>query len=109
MVKINRFEVFLVTLDPTHGSEINKTRPCLIISPNEMNHYINTVIVAPMTTKSRDYPTRIPVTFIRKKGFIVLDQIRTVDKERLVKKLGVIKESEAKQTLQALQEMFAAL
>lgn len=107
MVEINRFDVYLIVLDPTNGSEINKTRPCLVISPNEMNHNIKTVIIAPMTTKGKIYPTRIPITFNKKKGMIILDQIRTVDKLRLVKKLGIIKEPQTKQVLQILQEMFA--
>ena len=108
MVAYNRFDVFLVTLDPTQGCEIKKTRPCVIISPNEMNRYIKTVIVAPMTTKGNIYPTRIPLIFEKKQGQIVLDQIRTVDKERLIKRLGTIKEAEAQQVLSILQEMFSA-
>lgn len=107
MVKVNQFEVYLVSLDPTQGSEINKTRPCLIISPNEINHHIKTVIIAPMTTKSKDYPTRIGILFGGKEGHVVLDQIRTVDKTRLVKKLGKIKDLEAKEVSQVLQDMFS--
>jgi mRNA interferase MazF len=106
-MEINRFEVFLVNLDPTIGHEIKKTRPCLVISPNEMNQYISTVIVAPMTTKGRKYPTRISCTFQGKKGQIVLDQIRTVDKKRLVKKLGSISKGSQEKTLSVLQELFA--
>jgi mRNA interferase MazF len=104
---IKRFEVYLVDLAPTIGSEIHKVRPCLIISPNEMNTYISTVIVAPMTTKSRDYPTRVVCHFQGKDGQIVLDQIRTVDKSRLVKKLGTISPETQKQVLVTLAEMFA--
>ncbi|MGB3225282.1 MAG: type II toxin-antitoxin system PemK/MazF family toxin [Desulforhopalus sp.] len=104
---INRFEVFLVNLDPNVGHEIKKTRPCLVISPNEMNHHISTVIVAPMTTKGREYPTRISCTFQGKKGQIVLDQIRTVDQKRLVKKLGAINKGSQLKTLGILQELFA--
>jgi mRNA interferase MazF len=85
---IHQYEVYLINLDPTIGSEIKKSRPCLIISPDEMNKFISTVIIAPMTTKSKSYPTRVDLTFQSKKGFIVLDQIRTVDKSRLIKKLG---------------------
>ena len=85
---INRFEVYLVNLDPTVGREIRKTRPCLVISPDEMNHHIRTVIVAPMTTKGQAYPTRVPCTFKGRSGQIVLDQIGTVDSARLVRKLG---------------------
>ncbi len=107
MVKINRFEVYLIALDPTVGSEIQKTRPCVVISPDEMNHHIRTVIIAPMTTKGKPYPTRIPVTFQQKAGQIVLDQIRTVDKTRLIKKLGVIPPATRRKILQTLAEMFA--
>ena len=106
-MEINRFEVFLVNLDPTIGHEIKKTRPCLIISPNEMNHFISTVIVAPMTTKGRNYPTRISCSFQGKSGQIVLDQIRTVDKRRLVKKLGGISKNAQTKILNLLHEMFA--
>ena len=87
---IGQYEVYLINLDPTIGREIKKTRPCLIISPDEMNHYIGTVIIAPMTTKSRGYPSRVKTIFHKKAGYVVLDQIRTVDKARLVKKLGKI-------------------
>jgi mRNA interferase MazF len=104
---MRRFEVYLVNLDPTLGSEIQKTRPCLIISPNEMNEHINTVIIAPMTTKGRDYPTRVPCQFQEKTGQIVLDQIRTIDKQRLVKMLGEIDPEVQSQVLSVLQEMFA--
>ncbi len=104
----SRFNVFLVRLDPTEGREHRKTCPCLIISPNEMNRHIATVIVAPMTTKGRSYPTRIPVRFQRKTGEIVLDQIRTVDKNRLIKRLGKINEATAQKVLALLAEMFAA-
>jgi mRNA interferase MazF len=107
-MEINRFEVFLVNLDPTVGHEIKKTRPCLVISPNEMNHYISTVIVAPMTTKGKKYPTRVTCAFQGKSGQIVLDQIRTIDKRRLVKKLGTINKKTQTQTLSFLQELFAA-
>ncbi len=103
-----RFEVHLVSLDPTQGREIKKTRPCLIISPDEMNRYIDTVIIAPMTTKGRGYPTRVPCTFQGKSGQIVLDQIRTVDKVRLVKKLGAIDKRIQSKVLGVLQDLFAA-
>ena len=91
---INQYEVYLVNLDPSVGHEIKKTRPCLVISPDEMNHAISTVIIAPMTTKSHPYPTRVPVKFDNKNGWIILDQIRTVDAIRLVKCLGKIKQKE---------------
>jgi len=104
---VKRFEVYLINLDPTLGREIQKTRPCLIISPDEMNDHISTVIVAPMTTKGKDYPTRVKCQFEGKKGQIVLDQIRTVDKIRLVKKLGKISVSTRKEVLVILLDMFA--
>lgn len=103
---VQRFDVWLVALDPTLGSEIQKTRPCLVISPDEMNDYIATVIVAPMTTKGRSYPTRIACSFQGKKGQIVLDQIRTVDKVRLVKCLGRISEKAQDEVVEILQELF---
>jgi mRNA interferase MazF len=104
---VNRFDVFLVNLDTTIGSEIKKTRPCLIISPNEINHHISTVIVAPMTTKGQPYPTRVACQFQGKEGQIVLDQIRTIDKTRLIKLLGQITAEEQKAVLDILAEMFA--
>lgn len=105
-MEVNRFDVFLVALDPTVGHEIKKTRPCIVISPDEMNHYIGTAIIAPMTTKGRDYPTRVPCTFQGVKGQIVLDQIRTVDKTRLVKKLGCLSPRASERLLSVLIEMF---
>jgi len=102
-----RFDVYLINLDPTLGSEIKKSRPCLIISPDEMNNHIATVIVAPMTTKGRDYPTRVNCQFDGKDGQVVLDQIRTVDKMRLIKKLGMISSSTGEDVLNILQEMFS--
>jgi mRNA interferase MazF len=101
-----RFEVYLINLDPTFGTEIQKTRPCTIISPDESNRHIATVIVAPMTSRGNSYPTRVPCKFKGKEGLIVLDQIRTVDKARLVRKLGKLKESEQRQVLAVLAEMF---
>jgi len=103
----NRFDVYLINLDPTVGSEIQKTRPCLIISPDEMNRHIRTVIVAPMTTASKDYPTRISCKFKKKKGQIVLDQIRTIDKTRLIKKLGFINPETQLEVISVLQRLFA--
>ncbi len=101
-----RFDVFLVNLDPTVGREIRKARPCLIISPDEMNRFISTVIIAPMTTKGREYPTRIPCTFQGKQGHVVLDQIRTIDKFRLSRKLGRIDKPTQDKVLSILREMF---
>jgi mRNA interferase MazF len=106
-VVVRRFDIFLVVLDPTIGSEIQKTRPCVIISPDEMNLHLSTAIIAPMTTKGRFYPSRIAVCFEGKDGYIVLDQIRTVDKTRLVKRLGTIDVNEQKAVLNALVEMFS--
>jgi len=104
---MNRFDVYLVNLDSTLGHEIKKTRPCLIISPDEMNQHIRTVIIAPMMTKGRSYPTRVPCTFKGKSGRIVLDQIRTVDSVRLVRKVGRISQKTASEVLAILSEMFA--
>ena len=104
---INRFEVYLVRLEPTLGGEIKKTRPCLAVSPNEMNHRIRTAIIVPMSTKGRPYPTRVPRRFQGKGGLVVLDQIRTVDHVRLVKKLGRLDRKTSGQVLNVLQEMFA--
>ena len=104
---VNRFDVYLTNLDPTAGSEIQKTRPCLVISPDEMNKHIRTVIVAPMTTAGKDYPTRVPCKFRKKKGQIVLDQIRTIDKTRLIKKLGSINPETQLEVISILQRLYA--
>ena len=106
-VVVRRFDVLLVNPDPTVGSEIQKSRPCLIISPDEMNRHIQTVIIAPMTTRGRKYPTRIACEFQRKQGQIVLDQIRTVDKARLIRKLGRVDNQTQIEVLSVLQEMFS--
>ncbi len=102
---VNQYNVYLVNLDPTVGHEIKKTRPCLVISPDEMNHNIDTIIIAPMTTKSHAYPTRVPVKFDGKRGWIVLDQIRTVDSIRLVKHLGKITKKEVSEVKRVIKEM----
>ncbi len=102
-----RVDVFLVSLDPSVGREIKKARPCLVVSPDEMNHNIRTVIVAPMTTKGRPYPTRVTCRFQGKQGQVVLDQLRTVDRARLVKRLGRLDKRTAVKLLGILQEMFA--
>ena len=104
---VKRFDVYLVNLDPTLGGEIQKTRPCLIISPDEMNEHIATVIVAPMTTRERAYPSRVNCRFQGKEGQVVLDQIRTIGKLRLAKKLGEIDVSTQRAVLAVLAEMFA--
>jgi mRNA interferase MazF len=104
---VTRGEVWLVTLDPTVGSEIRKTRPCVILSPPEMHDYLRTVIVAPMTTGARRAPYRIPITFQGKGGLILLDQLRTLDKVRLVKRLGNMTSPTLALTLQALHRVFA--
>src|SRR3954464_5286895 len=101
---INRFEVYLVNLDPTIGSEIKKKRPCLVVSPDEMNHNIRTVIIAPLTTKGQSYPTRVACRFKGKTGQVVLDQIRTVDQGQLIRKLGHIDARTATAVLDVLQE-----
>lgn len=104
---VKRFDVFLITLDPTQGSEIRKTRPCLIISPDEMNRHIQTVMIAPMTAKGRPYPSRVTCRFQGKTGQVVLDQIRTVDKSRLVKHLGRISHHTQEEVLRVLSDLFA--
>ena len=104
---VKRFEVYIANLDPTRGSEIQKTRPCVIISPDEMNRFINTVIIAPMTTGSRAYPSRVPCFFQGKEGHIIIDQIRVVDKGRLGKMLGTLEEQTCNEIIKALQEMFS--
>jgi mRNA interferase MazF len=104
---VQRFDVFLINLDPTIGQEIQKTRPCVIISPNEMNRHLSTAIVAPMTSQTRNYPSRISCEFQGKTGQIVLDQIRTVDKTRLGKRLGELAANEQRKVLDLLAEMFA--
>jgi mRNA interferase MazF len=106
-MEVKRFEVYLVNLDPTVAHEIKKSRPCLVISPDEMNRYISTVIVAPMTTKGRNYPTRVPCTFQGKEGQVVIDQIRTVDKTRLIKRLGKIDLETQADVFFVLSELFS--
>src|SRR5207237_10750137 len=105
---VSRFEVYLVNLDPTVGVEIRKTRPCLVVSPDEMNQHVRTAIIAPMTTKGRSYPTRVACRFKGKNGQVVLDQIRAVDQSRLIKKLGSIDDKTAAAVLDVLARMFAA-
>lgn len=104
---IRRGEVFLVNLNPTRGSEIQKTRPCVVVSPDELNEHLRTVIVAPLTTGGQVYPFRVPCRFRGRVGRVVLDQIRTVDRERLVRRLGQLSPATLGRTLAVLQEMFA--
>jgi mRNA interferase MazF len=106
-VVIRRFDVFLITLDPVVGSEIRKTRPCVVVSPDEMNRHLRTVIVAPMTTKGKPYPTRVPCRFQSKEGMIVLDQMRAVDNSRLVRRLGRISLATRRAVLALLTDLFA--
>lgn len=107
--KVNpeRFDVYLINLDPTQGAEIQKKRPCIVVSPNEMNFLLSTVIIAPMTTKVRSFPTRIDLKFDNKLGQIALDQIRTVDKTRLIKKLGKVEKKTQKQVIETLITIFS--
>lgn len=104
---VRRGEVFLVNLDPTRGSEIQKTRPCVVVSPNELNVHLRTFIVAPMTTGGHLYPFRVPCRFQGRAGYVVLDQVRTVDRERLVRRLGRLSPGTLGRILEVLQEMFA--
>lgn len=108
VARVARGDVFLVTLNPTRGGEIRKTRPCVVVSPDELNAYLLTFIVAPLTTGAYSYPFRVPCTFRGKSGHVVLDQIRTVDKERVVKRLGALSLPVLTQSLAVLREMFAA-
>ena len=108
MTAVRRYHVHLVELDPTRGSEIRETRPCVVVSPDEMNRHIRTAIVAPMTSTGRDYPTRVDVTFRNRHGQVALDQIRTVDKSRLVRHLSRLPEHQARVIADTLQSMFAS-
>ena len=107
MTPVRRGDVFLVALEPTRGREMRKTRPCLVLSPDDLNEALSTILVAPMTTGSKAYPFRVSCKFGGKLGHIVLDQIRTVDTVRLVKKIGEIDKAAQKATLERLQEFFA--
>ena len=104
---IGRGDVYLIELDPTRGSEIRNTRPCVVISPDELNEHLRTVIVAPMTTKGQPYPWRVPCRFRNKRGTVVVDQIRTIDRERLVQHLGALSEATMRVVLERLTEFFA--
>lgn len=104
---LRRFDIALIDLDPTVGSEIRKTRPCLVISPDEMNRHLNTLIIAPMTTATRPYPTRVPIRFQRKDGQVALDQIRTIDRSRIIRRLGAAERTATEAVAANLLEMFA--
>jgi len=103
---LRQYQIVLVNLDPTVGSEMKKTRPCVIISPNEMNKYLQTIVVAPMTSSSKSYPTRVEINHDKKKGWIVLDQIRTVDRQRIIKVLGNLTEKEIGKVKDVLKETY---
>lgn len=105
-MEIKQYQIILVNLDPTIGSEIKKTRPCVVISPNEMNKYLRTIVIAPMTTSSKKYPTRIKVKHDNKNGWIVLDQIRTIDKQRIVKIFGELYDTEIQELKSVLKETY---
>lgn len=107
MKSVKRDEVWLVSLDPTHGSEMQKTRPCVVVSPDEANGYLRTVVIAPMTSVERSYPTRVSIMFQNRRGQVALDQIRAVDKERLVRKLGTAPAKTMEAVSSVLVEMFA--
>jgi len=105
-MEIKQYEIFLINLDPTIGSEIKKTRPCVIVSPDEMNKYLQTVVIAPMTTSSKNYPTRVEIKHDNKIGRVVLDQIRTVDKQRVLKGLGKLLKPEIKEVKAVIKETY---
>jgi len=105
-MELNQYQIVLVNLDPTVGSEIRKIRPCVIISPNEMNKYLQTIIIAPMTSQSKNYPTRVEVRHDNKQGWIVIDQIRTIDKQRIIKVVDKLSKSECKKVKEIIKETF---
>jgi len=105
-MEINQYQIILVNLDPTIGSKIKKTRPCVVISPNEMNRNLQTVVITPMTTSSKNYPTRVEVKHENKIGWIVIDQIRTIDKQRIIKDLGTLSKPEIKEVKAILKETY---
>lgn len=107
-MEINQYEIVLVNLDPTIGSEMKKTRPCVVISPNEMNKYLQTIVIAPFTSSSKPYPTRVEIKQAKTKGWIVLDQIRTVDRIRIIKKLGHLTTKEIENVKTILMETYVA-
>jgi mRNA interferase MazF len=106
MEPISQYDIVLVNLDPTIGSELKKTRPCIVLSPNEMNRYLQTIVIAPMTSSSKPYPTRVEVQQTKTKGWVVIDQIRTIDRARIVKKFGTLSETEIEKVKSVIQETF---
>lgn len=104
MEQVNQYDIVLVNLDPTIGSEMKKTRPCVVLSPNEMNKYLQTIIVAPMTSSSKPYPTRIEVTLNRTEGWIAIDQIRTIDRARIVKRLDILTDGRVEKVKSVIKE-----
>lgn len=105
-MEIKQYQIILVNLDPTIGSEIKKTRPCVVISPNEMNKYLRTIVIAPVTTSSKKYPTRVKVKHDNKSGWIVLDQIRTIDRQRIIKIFGELQDFEIQELKSVLKETY---
>jgi len=105
-MEIKQYQIILVNLDPTMGSEIKKTRPCVVISPNEMNRFLQTVVIAPMTSASKNYPTRVVIKHGNKTGWVVLDQIRTIDKQRIINELGKLAKAEIKEVKAILKETY---
>jgi mRNA interferase MazF len=105
-MEIKQYQIILVNLDPTVGSEIKKIRPCVIISPDEMNKYLNTIVIAPMTTTSKEYPTRVNVKHDNKTGWIVVDQLRTIDKQRIIKSMGNLSQKEIKDLKATIKETY---
>ena len=105
-MEIKQYEIFLVNLEPTLGSEIKKTRPCVVISPDEMNKHLRTVVIAPMTTSSKNYPTRVEIKHDNKIGWVVLDQVRTIDKQRIIKNLGKLSKPEIKEVKSIIKETY---
>lgn len=103
---LKQYQIVLVNLDPTVGSEIKKTRPCVVISPNEMNKFLQTIVIAPMTNSSKSYPTRVEVKHDNKKGWVIIDQIRTVDRQRIIKILDYLSEKEIKKVKEIIKETF---
>ena len=105
-MEVNQYQIVLVNLDPTMGSEMKKTRPCVVISPNEMNKYLQTIVIAPMTSHSKPYPTRVEVKHAKTKGWVVIDQIRTIDRNRIIKVFGLLTEKEITKVKNIIKEAY---